>query len=220
MRTKTLLLTAALGVAGVASSMAQGTVFSVNAVGYVNTTVPKGFSLIANPLNNTTDNSIAGLFKNGIQGTIPPGFAIYKFTGTGFAFTSWNDFDLEFQPTSVAAQTVVPGEGVFVKNPNAAPVTITFVGEVMQGSLKNAYPKGLSIRSSQVPQAGTIEALGFKPAENDQLYTYNSATQQYALNTYSFGAWEKALTTLNVGDAVFIKAFVGGSWDRTFTVNQ
>ena len=47
MRTKTLLLTAALAAAGVVSSMAQ--VYSVNSVGYVNLTLPNGFSMIANP---------------------------------------------------------------------------------------------------------------------------------------------------------------------------
>src|SRR6478672_7317898 len=46
MRTKTLLLTAALAAVGVSSSMAQ--VYSVNVVGYVNKSVPKGFYMLAN----------------------------------------------------------------------------------------------------------------------------------------------------------------------------
>ena len=48
MRTKTLLLTAALSAAGIATSMAQ--VYSANAVGYVNKLIPTGFSMIANPV--------------------------------------------------------------------------------------------------------------------------------------------------------------------------
>ena len=39
MRTKTLLLTAALAAAGAATSMAQSTIYSVNAVGYANITI-------------------------------------------------------------------------------------------------------------------------------------------------------------------------------------
>ena len=77
MRTKTLLLTAVLSAAGLASSLAQGAVYSVNAVGYVNLTVPAGLSLIANPLD-ATDNTIANVLK------VPAGTQIYKFNGTGF----------------------------------------------------------------------------------------------------------------------------------------
>ena len=47
MRTKTLLLTAVLGIASAASSMAQA-VYSVNVVGYVNLTLKRGFNAVAN----------------------------------------------------------------------------------------------------------------------------------------------------------------------------
>src|SRR5947207_10303632 len=53
MRTKTLLLTAALAAAGAASAMAQN-VYSVNAVGYANVSVPSGFSMIACPFEQTS----------------------------------------------------------------------------------------------------------------------------------------------------------------------
>ena len=55
MRTKTLLLTAALSAAGIASSMAQ--VYSVNAVGYVNTPLVTGFNLISNPAEHHQQKS-------------------------------------------------------------------------------------------------------------------------------------------------------------------
>src|SRR5689334_14692664 len=57
MRTKTLLLTAALSAAGLLPSMAQ--VFSVNAVGYVNQSVPaNGLAILAVPLNGNPNNSL------------------------------------------------------------------------------------------------------------------------------------------------------------------
>jgi hypothetical protein len=76
MRTKTLLLTAALSAAGVATSMAQGAVYSVNAVGYVNTPLVAGFNLVSNPLNNTAanGNTIESLFAG-----VPDGTQVYKF---------------------------------------------------------------------------------------------------------------------------------------------
>jgi len=221
MRTKTLLLTAALSAAGVASSMAQGTVFSVNAVGYVNTTVAPKFSLISNPLT-ASDNTIGGLFTSGIQGTIPDGFTVYRFVGTTFVTASYDSLNGAFGPSSVTSQVLLPGEGVFVRNPGTAAVTITFVGEVPQGNLANTYPKGFSIRASQVPQSGTAQALGFVGVNGDQIFQFNTTTQAYTSSTYDDlnAAWGPALGTLGVGEAFFLKAAAGGTWSRTFSVNN
>jgi len=221
MRTKTLLLTAALSAAGIASSMAQGTVFSVNAVGYVNTTVGPGFSIIANPLT-ASDNSIGALFGNGIQGTIPDGFQVFRFTGTGFAIAQYSAFDLAFTPASVAAQVILPGEGVFVKNPNTTALTITFVGEVSQGNLSKTYPKGLSILASQVPQEAPVDTIGFVGKDGEQIYQFNNATQKYVIYTVdSFSlTFSPPLPALKVGEGFFLKANAPGSWNRTFSVNN
>src|ERR1700691_3524535 len=62
MRTKTLLLTAALVAAGVASSMAQSNVYSLNIVGYVNIPVTKGnLYLLENPFDTGTGNNITNV---------------------------------------------------------------------------------------------------------------------------------------------------------------
>jgi hypothetical protein len=75
MRTKALLLAAAFAAAGVATSVAQ--VYSVNAVGYVNVTLPPGFSLVSNPLNaGTGNNTVSKLFSN-IQGGVPGGTRVF-----------------------------------------------------------------------------------------------------------------------------------------------
>ena len=54
---------------------------------------------------------------------------------------------------------LLPGQGVFVKNPRPTPLTITFVGEVMQGDVNQQMVAGLSMVSSKVPQAGTPYGL-------------------------------------------------------------
>src|SRR5258707_884633 len=141
MRTKPLLLVAAVAAASAVSASAQ--VFSVNAVGYVNKIVPKnGFALIANPLDaGTTNNTIAKLFAG-----VPDGTKVYKYIpGTGYKIAQFDDLSGEFSPPDVAALTVVPGEGVFVQNPLSTDMTITFVGEVMQGSLSTPLVAGLQI---------------------------------------------------------------------------
>lgn len=227
MRTKILLLTAALSAAGVATSMAQ--VFSVNAVGYVNRTIPPNatptspgkLALISNPLDaGTGNNTIASLFKGA-----PDGTQVYKYVGTGFVTATFDALDGTFGPPAAAATTVEPGEGVFVRNVDIKDLTITFVGEVKQGTLNNPYPKGLSIRSSIVPQAGTAAELGFVGVDGDQIYQYDPATQGYSSHTFDSlnppgQEWIPALKTLAVGEAFFLSAANGGTWTRTFSVNQ
>src|SRR5689334_13849488 len=97
MRTKTLLLTAALSAAGIATSMAQA-VYSVNAVGYVNTTLVPGFNLVSNPLDNKTGNTIQNLFGTGVQGTIPNNLTVYYFNPDTDAFVTavYDDLDAAF----------------------------------------------------------------------------------------------------------------------------
>jgi len=206
MKTKTTLLTALVAFAGGASLMAQ--VYSVNMVGYVNLTIPNGFSMIANPLNATT-NTIAQLLPAPPEGTI-----VYKFNGTSYAINSFN-----FGEWDVPNQTLNPGEGCFIKNTSGAPFTNTFVGEVMVGNLTNAIPSGFSIRASQVPQAGQLDTiLGFPVAEGDVVYKFNPGTQNYSIHSYDFGEWS-AVPTIAVGESFFVKKLAPANWTRTFTVN-
>ena len=214
MRTKTLLLTAALTAVGIATSMAQ--VYSVNAVGYVKTSLQPGFNLVSNPLTGS-DNSIGGLLAN-VAGGIPDGLQAYKYDGAGFKSVT---ADLgELLPAANAALTVVPGEGMFIKNPGTTALTITFVGEVSQGALSNPLPKGLSIRSSQVPQAGTAAELGLVGEDGDQLYQYVATTQKYYSSTSDGGEWGPALKTIAVGEAFFLRKAAAGTWTRNFSVNN
>jgi hypothetical protein len=216
MRTKTLLATAALGSAIMASAAAQ--VYSVNAVGYVNLVIPPGFSLIANPLDAGEGmNTLGNLFEAAPLGTV-----VYDFGDDGIynvqtKFPNWANPDLP----------IPPGRGIFIRNQTnpAEPFTITFVGEVMQGDLSNPIPQGLSIRSSMVPQAGKISTdLGF-PAENgDVVYKFDNASGVYSIKTkfpdpigWAPGSVEPEL---GVGESVFLSSGSAKSWDRTFSVNQ
>jgi hypothetical protein len=114
----------------------------------------------------------------------------------------------------------MPGEGVFVRNPTAADVTVTFVGDVPQGTLNNPLPQGLSIRSSMVPQAGTAAELGLVGQTDDQFYQFDPSTQRYRTSTNDAGDWLPALNPLKVGEAFFIRKAVAGTWTRTFNVNS
>lgn len=205
MRTKTLLLTAALSVATVATSMAD--VFSVNVVGYVNVTLTNGFTLVANPLTGAT-NTVAALFPNP-----PDQLTIYKFTGGGYAINAF-----EFGAWANPTQTFLPGEGFFVNNPGAT-YTNTFVGEVSQGNLTNPVPSGFSLTASQVPQTGLIQTdLKYVPSEGDTVYQFKQGAG-YSIKSFEFGAWSSE-PNIAVGEGFFLfNNSAPKSWSRTFSVN-
>ena len=124
MRTKTLLLTAVMTAVLLVASVRQ--VFSSTVVGVVTKSIPpRGFALISNPFL-ALDNSINALFS-----PAPAGLQVFKFDSGkgGFTIATFDDFDGAFLPADVAATEVLPGEGVFVRNPTDVAITITFVGE-------------------------------------------------------------------------------------------
>ncbi len=206
MRTKTLLLTAVLGLASAATSMAQ--VYSANVVGYVNQSYPAGYSIINAPLKGT-NNAVPFLFAS------PPDFSIiYKFTGglyepaNAYMFGSWSD----------PAQVLDPGDGAFLYSPSAW--TNTYVGEVLLGAQTNTLPVGFSLKGSKVPQAGGLEALlGLVPGDFDIVYKFNQGTQNYdPANAYMFGSWANGDPAINVAEGFFYFNAQGAAnnWTRTF----
>jgi hypothetical protein len=211
MRTKLILTTAALGVAGTLGAVAQ--VYSVNAVGYINVTIPANQFVIAANQLNTGGNTIAQVIPSTTEGT-----TIYKYGAAGFEVP--NSF--EFGEWGNPAQVLAPGDGFFAKNNSANPVTLTFVGEVPQGALSTALRNGLNLTASQVPQAGRLTAdLGYSPAVGDVVYHWDSAAQGYkAPNGYEFGEWSAGDPQVAVGEGFFLAKNGAGNWTRTFSVNN
>jgi len=208
MRTKTLLLTAALAAVGVSSSMAQ--VYSVNAVGYVNLTIPSGFSMIANQFVQPS-YTLGSLIPNP-----PPSTVVYKYTPAGYLIYTFDDIDLVWYPD--ANGTIPLGSGVFILAPSQ--FNLTFVGEVPQGTLTTPTPHGFSIVASQVPQAGPVSALGLQGEPADVIYRYTPA----GYNIYTFDdidlVWYPAEPSVNVGESFFLlKNGSSPNWTRNFTVN-
>jgi hypothetical protein len=211
MRTKTLLFTAAVIASGFTAATAQS-VYSVNAVGYVNLNIGSGFTMIANPLN-TTNNTIGSLLT-----ALPDFTLLYKwnestvqFDIATFAFGSWLDHP---------EYTLNPGEGAFISSDS--PFTVTFVGEVLQGDLTNSIPANFSIRSSKVPQTGTVTALGLTGLSDfDLIYKWNPAAlpPQYDVFTFAFGGWLGDEPVINVGESFFLSTSAPLNWTRTFSVN-
>jgi hypothetical protein len=175
MRTKTLLLTAALVAAGVASSMAQSNVYSVNIVGYVNVPVKAGvFYLLSNPFDKGNGNNIDGLFTISTNNPADDqgGTVLYVFDqvngyGNGETFFSGaNAWD-------PGTTTLAPGKGFFLQP--AADGVVTFVGNVVLAST-NTLPSGFSLVGSAYPASTNLSNLGIHGGSGggDVLYRYFS----------------------------------------------
>jgi len=233
MRTKTLLLTAALSAAGLATSMAQ--VYSVNAVGYVNVTVPaNGFAILAMPLNNPTNdiNQTLALSDNDL------GANVYRFNPStqGYYETqTWLGAADGWLAAADSDRLIPPGEGFFFKNNSGLPLTITFVGEVVSGTpTVNTIPSNFSIRGARVPKSGRLgwqglaTSLEFPADLGDNVYVFNPATQLYK-ETYTFlgeaDGWLHDVDpvegpTIDPGNGFFVKKIgAARDWNINFTVN-
>jgi len=212
MRTKTLLLTAALCAAGAATSMAQ--VYSVNMVGYINQSIPAGFSLIANHLNNSPDNRVISLFP-----TPPEGTVVFKFNPATDLFTNARFVDGAWENDLTI--TLGPGEGAFINAPTA--FTQTFVGEVALSSSVNVAD-GFSIASSALPQSLPISqappaGLAFPVGAGDQIFRFNPATDLYTMHRFVDGEWEGGEPVPAIGESFWINnAGAAKNWTRTFSV--
>jgi hypothetical protein len=202
MRTK-LLATAAILAVGLASSMAQNNVYSLNVVGYVNQSLSPGFTMIANPLN-TTNNTLQTLLAG-----VPAGTQILKWNGSGF------NIHTKLGANWIPDAPLDPGDGAFINL--AANYTNTWVGEVLQGDLAKSLPAGFSIASSQVPAAEDLTASGLAAA-----VPAGSQVLQWTGNSYSIatklGASFIPNPTIGVGESFFVNLASPTDWVRNFTV--
>src|SRR5688572_17403849 len=148
----------------------------------VEVTLRPGFNLISNPLI-AVDNSIGALFKN-LQGGVPGGTKVFKLVGGQFITAEWNDLDNVFMPESTAAETTLPGDGVFVYLTGSADKILTFTGEPNQGQVCTPIPRGVSIKSNVYPTMLDFGTARLPLGAGDVAYIFNRATGSY--NSYIY----------------------------------
>lgn len=220
MRTKTIL-TAAVGTLVAASGMA---VTSVNVVGYVNVNLVSGFNLVCPPLQ-AADNSVRTVIPKA-----PDYATLYQWDPALQAFTSGTTWDPGAGEWDINV-TLLPGEAVFI---NSDPGTITFVGDVRQGTLSTAMAPGAGTYNfvgSQVPLGsadgilpggGLSSVLGYFPPNGsfNTVYRWLPATQKYDNGTTytDDGTWDPSEPNLLMAEGIVVTASGGESWTRTFTV--
>ena len=67
-------------------------------MGYVNKSIPKGFSIVANPLNNG-GNKVSDVF-----GAAPGALTVYSFGDAGFGI---NSYDADFEEWMMVMQSLL-----------------------------------------------------------------------------------------------------------------
>jgi hypothetical protein len=205
MRTKTVLLSTLLGALGSVSVMAQN-VYSLNAVGYINVSIPPGWSILTCPLITSPDNTLNTLLPNtsnqygGPAANGNPAFhtEVYAFSGgvytliesavsTAANASGWSQGGADISLT--------PGSAVFIYNPLATAETATWVGTVPSGSQTNVLIPGWNLVGSIVPASGDIvtnSITDFTGAnKQDNVYTYDPVAQNFDIFSYTpaLGGW-------------------------------
>jgi hypothetical protein len=238
MRTKTLILSGLLAAISGASALAQ--VYSLNAVGYINVDVPTGWSIIADQLyatNQQTSQSVDAIFGptllNGGATTLDPytGVILFPWINGGFeaalsvvqisagVVPSWSN------PSEATGTSFNPGQACFVYNPNSD-FQITFVGQVPQGSVTNQMAAGWNLVSSIVPQTGALDSdLGAVPGVGDIVFIWQNGGYQAADEWLANSSWSLGASPTNtVGTGFFYlnqstAANPTNFWVRTFNIN-
>jgi hypothetical protein len=209
MRTRTLFLSAAALVAGLASSVAQSNVYSVNVVGYVNKVLPANQQVaIANPLDNGTND------LNSVLGTLPAKSTASLWNGTGFTTSikgasAWNP-----------NESIPPGTGLFVNSKSAW--TNTFVGSVVVNSgesITNALPAGTQVLvGSMIPYAGDLNNTNINlalPAKSTASFWTGTS---YDTSIRGASAWNPNLP-IEVGQGFFLNSKSAYNWVQTLPSN-
>lgn len=181
-------------------------VYSSNAVGYVNLPIYAGDNLIANQLSDSPDNTLDTIFAG--AGVLP-----------GSTFSEWSPSANQLMPLSVFDGTswscnysLSPdGTGGVLNSPGNT--TVTLVGDVVNVNLLGggytfvppARGPGTYLLGLAAPLAGATfaQVIGSDPVAGDSVETLNAQSQTYAATTFNGTAWDNGAPSLEIGEAAY-----------------
>jgi hypothetical protein len=183
-------------------------------VGFYRVPLPKGYSLIANQLDNGKGNKVVDVIPSPPNGTF-----LFKFNGTGYTIIDYADGEWEGDDVNM---TLSPGEGAFIRVATAW--TNTFIGEVLTGNLSTPIAAGYSIVSSKIPKPGLLVSdLHYLPSSlSDFVFQSNPATGGYSVSDFlcildpSIICEDLQEPLLLVGEAFFVRSAMTNTWVQDF----
>jgi hypothetical protein len=187
-----LLIAAATALAaGIVTSQAQ--VYSQNIVGYVNATLPGGYTLLVSPLSPNSTNDAESVLP-----ALAPGDTLLIWNGGGYNVDLYGGPGQWFDGNtyaSIAVPTLAPGQGFFYENTGSAK-TNTFVGTV-QLTNSTVLAGGYTLVGSTAPISDFVDStninLPLVPGDTLLLWNgggynvdlYGGPGQWFDGNTYS-----------------------------------
>ena len=187
-------------------------VHSANIIGYASTTLPPGFSMIANPFD-AANNTIAELIKGWPDGTTFNRFdtRLFRLSDNAVKYGKWTN----------PGEKLLPSEGGIFFNPTSDYKSLNFVGDVMQGNLSVPIPAGFSMRSPLLPHPGQLdEDLGFPIGEGDVIHLFDRDQQTYVLYPFAGGKWTRGAPVINMCESFWVAKTEAANWTRAILVNE
>ena len=87
----------------------------------------------------------------------------------------------------------------------------------MQGNFSTPIPAGFSIRSSIIPQAGSIDTdLGFPINNGDVIHLFDRDQQKYAQYAYEQGGWISGVPVVGLGESFWVGKKKAENWVRKY----
>jgi hypothetical protein len=189
------------------SSMAETNVYSENVVGLYKVDSPaEQRIMLANQLQTTND-----VLSNVLPGPYADGTTFFYYN-SGFSVSSW-DTDAN---AWTANFPLTPGEGGFFYS--QVHQTLTFLGEVPQGSLTNTFVSRNKVMRAPIPPiAQRLSDMGIPAEDGDVAFSYHSSYAAAAWDTDA-NAWTVDFVN-KVGESFFyFKQGTATNWVINFTV--
>ena len=200
--------------------MAQN-VYSLNVVGYINITLQAGYNAVANQLDldgTGTNNTLTSVF--GTQ--LPSHSSVYGWTGVTFTKATFNGTTWGGD-TATATAGLQPSYGVLVSIPAASvPLTVTLVGNVMQGTNTIPLAGGVNnLVSFKAPITGKLGTdLGYMPTSHDVYLPWSLTAQAWTpKQSYNGTTWSApGEPVLSIATPFFLNPHNTTNWTQAFTV--
>src|SRR6266576_5620002 len=186
-------------------------IHSANIIGYASTTLPPGFSMIANPFDGSR-NEVGELFKDWPDGTTFNKFdtRLFRLSDNAVKHGKWTN----------PGEKLMPSEGGLFFNPTTDYKSLNFAGDVMQGNLSMPIPAGFSVRSSLLPQPGQLcEDLGFPISDGDVIHLFDRDQQKYVLYPFEDGKWKNGAPVVNICESFWVAKTEAANWTRAIQAN-